>query len=237
MTDLAILNCRQLLTLAGPPGTRIGPAMRELAVIADGALHVRDGRIVAAGPRSEIERALSAGTEIVDAGGRIVLPGFVDAHTHPVFAGNRAAEFERRVAGATYAEIAASGGGIRATVHQTREASAEALIAAARRYQDWFLSGGTPTIEAKSGYGLSLDAESKILKTIRQLKVDGRLRCVPTFLGAHEIPDEYRGHIADYVDLVIHEMLPRVAEDNLAEYCDVFCEPNVFPVEQARRSE
>src|ERR1017187_4270253 len=113
MTDLAILNCRQLVTLAGPPGARSGPAMAELAIIADGALHVRAGRIVAAGPSAEIERALSAGTEIVDAGGRIVLPGFVDAHTHPVFAGNRAAEFERRVEGATYAEIAASGGGIR----------------------------------------------------------------------------------------------------------------------------
>src|ERR1039458_3760654 len=113
MTDLAIVHCRQIVTLAGPPGARSGPAMRGLAIIADGALHVRDGRIVAAGPRGEIERGLSTGTEIVDAGGHIVLPGFVDAHTHPVFAGNRATEFERRVAGATYAEIAASGGGIR----------------------------------------------------------------------------------------------------------------------------
>ena len=101
MTDLAILHCRQLVTLAGPPGTRSGPAMRSLAVIADGALHVRDGRIAAVGPRAEIEPSLSAGTEIVDAGGRIVLPGFIDAHTHPVFAGNRAGEFERRVEGAT----------------------------------------------------------------------------------------------------------------------------------------
>ena len=234
MTDLAVLNCRQLVTLAGPPGARSGPAMRSLAVIADGALHVRDGRIVAAGARADIERALSAGTEIVDAGGRIVLPGFIDAHTHPVFAGNRAVEFERRVEGATYAGIAASGGGIRATVRLTRGASADILLAAGRRYSDWFLSGGTTTIEAKSGYGLSLDAEIKILKTIRQLKADGRLRYVPTFLGAHEIPDEYRGRIDDYVDLVIHEMLPRVAEEDLAEYCDIFCEPSVFPVEQAR---
>src|SRR5664280_3677059 len=166
MTDLAVIHCRQLVTLAGPPEARSGPAMRKLAIIADGALHVRDGRIVAAGPRGEIERALSADTEIVDAGGRIVLPGFVDAHTHPVFAGNRAAEFEWRVEGATYAEIAASGGGIRATVRLTREASAATLLAAGRHYADWFLSGGTTTIEAKSGYGLSLDAEIKILKTI-----------------------------------------------------------------------
>jgi len=234
MTDLAILHCRQLVTLAGPPGPRSGPAMRDLAIIADGALHIRDGRIAAVGPRAEIERSLSPDTEIVDAGGRIVLPGFIDAHTHPVFAGNRAGEFERRVEGATYAEIAASGGGIRATVRSTREASADALSAAGRRYADWFLSGGTTTIEAKSGYGLSPDAEIKILKTIRQLAADARLRYVPTFLGAHEVPDEYRGRINDYVDLVIHEMLPRVAEENLAEYCDIFCEPNVFPVKQAR---
>ena len=234
MTDLAIVHCRQLVTLAGPPGARTGPAMRSLAIIAEGALRVRDGHIVAVGPRAEIERSLSEDTEIVDAGGRIVLPGLIDAHTHPIFAGNRAAEFERRVEGATYAGIAASGGGIRATVRLTREASNDALLAAGRRYADWFLAGGTTTIEAKSGYGLSLDAEIKILKTIRQLNGDGRLRSVPTFLGAHEIPDEYRGRIDDYVDLVIHGMLPRVAEENLAEYCDIFCEPNVFPLEQAR---
>jgi len=233
-TDLAVLNCRQVVTLAGPPGPRSGPAMRELAIIADGGLRVRDGKIVAVGTRAEIQQACTADTEIVDAGGRIVLPGFVDAPTHPVFAGNRAEEFERRVQGATYAEIAASGGGIRSTVRQTCDANDEALLAAARRYADWFLRGGTTTIEAKSGYGLSTDAEIKILETIRRLNADGRLRCVPTFLGAHEVPDEFRGRIGDYVDLVIHEMLPRVAEEKLAEYCDVFCEPNVFPVEQAR---
>ncbi len=234
MPDLAIVHCRQLVTLAGTPGPRSGPAMRELGIIADGALRVHDGRIVAVGPRAEIERSLPEGTEIVDAGGRIVLPGFVDAHTHPVFAGNRAGEFEQRVEGATYAEIAASGGGIRATVRLTREASSDGLLAAGRRYADWFLRGGTTTIEAKSGYGLALDAEVKILKTIRQLNADARLRYVPTFLGAHEVPDEYRGRTGEYVDLVIYEMLPCVAQENLAEFCDVFCEPNVFPVEQAR---
>ena len=234
MTDLAVLNCRQLVTLAGPPGPRSGPAMRDLSIIADGALRVRDGYIVTAGSREEIESALSAQTEVIDAGGRIVLPGFVDAHTHPVFAGNRAAEFERRVDGATYAEIAASGGGIRATVRLTREASDDDLLAAANRYAHWFLSGGTTTIEAKSGYGLSLEAELQILRTIRQLAAVSRVRCVPTFLGAHEVPDEYRGRIHEYVDLVIQEMLPLVVRDNLAEYCDIFCEPNVFPLDEAR---
>jgi imidazolonepropionase len=234
MPDLAVVHCRQLVTLAGPPGPRSGPAMRALGIVEDGALHARDGRIVAVGPRAEIERALPQDAEIVDAGGRIVLPGFVDGHTHPIFAGNRAGEFERRVEGASYAEIAASGGGIRATVRLTREASGDELLAAGRRYAEWFLRGGTTTIEAKSGYGLAPDAEVKILETIRELNADARLRYVPTFLGAHEVPDEYRGRIGDYVDLVIHEMLPRVARDSLAEYCDVFCEPNVFPVEQAR---
>jgi imidazolonepropionase len=234
MTDLAIVNCRQVVTLAGPPEPRSGPAMRDLAIIPDGALHVRDGHIAAVGPRAEIEQACSQDTEIVDAGGRILLPGFVDAHTHTVFAGNRAGEFERRVEGATYAEIAASGGGIRSTVSQTCEASADALLTAGRRYADWFLRGGTTTLEAKSGYGLSTDAEIKILQTIHRLNADRRLRYVPTFLGAHEVPDEFRGRIDDYVDLVIHQMLPRVAEEHLAEYCDVFCEPNVFPLEQAR---
>jgi len=187
------------------------------------------------GTRTEIERSLAPGTEVVDAGGRIVLPGFVDAHTHPVFAGNRADEFEQRAAGATYAEIAAAGGGIRSTVRLTRAATEEELLVAARRYRNWFLGGGTTTIEAKSGYGLSLDAELKILRVIRQLGQEGRARYVSTFLGAHEVPDEYRGRAGEYADLVIHEMLPRVAQERLAEYCDVFCEPSVFPAALARR--
>lgn len=235
MQDLAVVHCRQLATLAGGPVPRTGPAMLELGIVEDGALHVHDGRIVAAGTREDIERGLPAEAEIVDAGGRIVLPGFIDAHTHPVFAGTRAADFERRIAGATYAEIAASGGGIRSTVRFTREASPGDLLTAARRYQEWFLRGGTTTLEAKSGYGLSLDAEVKILRVIRELHSEGRLRYIPTFLGAHEIPDEYRGRISDYVDLVIGDMLPAIVRDGLAEACDVFCEPNVFPIEFARR--
>jgi imidazolonepropionase len=138
------------------------------------------------------------------------------------------------VLGVTYAEIAAEGGGIRSTVRKTRAASEDELLVAARRRADWFLAGGTTTIEAKSGYGLSLDAELKILRTVRALAADGRLRCVPTFLGAHEIPDEYRGRTGDYVRLVIEEMLPRVTEEHLAEYCDVFCEPHIFSTEHSR---
>lgn len=199
--------------------------MREIDVIPDGALLVRDGRIAATGTRAEIERLVTPETEIVDAGGRVVLPGFVDAHTHPVFAGNRAGEYELRAQGATYSEIAAAGGGIRSTVRRTREATEDELAEAAERYWTWFLRGGTTTVEAKTGYGLSLDAELKMLRVIRRFE-----RFVPTFLGAHEVPDEYRGRADDYVRIVVHEMLPRVD----AEYCDIFCEPSVFTQDEAR---
>ena len=234
MSDLVVVNCRQVVTLAGPARARTGAEMRELAIIADGALVARDGRILKVGTRAEIERLASADAEIVDAGGRVVLPGFVDAHTHPVFAGNRADEFEQRAAGATYAEIAARGGGIRSTVRHTREAGEADLLAAARRYRGWFLRGGTTTIEAKSGYGLTTADELKILRVIRELGAEGSLRTAPTFLGAHEVPDEYRGRRRDYIRLLIEEMLPAVWREGLAESCDVFCEPSVFPVEEAR---
>ena len=228
-TDLAVLHCGQLATLAGAPRPRTGREMRQLALICDGAMLIRNGRIQAIGRGADIQPLISDEAEVVDAGGRLVLPGFVDAHTHAVFAGTRAKEFEQRIEGATYQEIAARGGGIRSTVRLTRAAREEELLAAAQRYLAWFLRGGTTTVEAKSGYGLSLEAELKMLRVIR------RLGYVPTFLGAHEVPDEYRGRLDAYVDLVIEEMLPRVAGEPLAEYCDVFVEPSVFPVAQARR--
>jgi imidazolonepropionase len=229
---LAVVNCRQVVTLAGPDRPRIGVEMRELGILTGGALLVRDGKIAAVGTRRDIEAAHP--DEIVDAGGGIVLPGFVDAHTHPVFAGNRAGEFEMRIQGATYAEIAAAGGGIRSTVRATRAASEDELLAAGRKYREWFLRGGTTTVEAKSGYGLSLESELKLLRVIRRLGSEGNVRYVPTFLGAHETPDEYRGRAGDYVEAVVHDMLPTIAVERLAEYCDVFCEPNVFPVPAAR---
>jgi imidazolonepropionase len=235
MPELALLNCGQLVTLAGLPRARTGAEMHDLGIIADGAMLARNGRIAATGTRAAIERLCAPSTEIVDAGGRIVLPGFVDAHTHPVFAGIRADEFAERAGGATYTEIAARGGGIRATVRRTRAADEAELLAAARRYAEWFLRGGTTTIEAKSGYGLSLEAEVKILRVIRRLGAEGVLRTVPTFLGAHEVPDEFHRRMDGYIDVVVHEMLPRIRAERLAEYCDVFCEPSVFPVAQARR--
>jgi len=232
--QLVVWNCSQLVTLAGPARARRGAEMRELAVVRDGAMLVRDGRIERVGSRQEIERAAGGDIEVIDAGGRIVMPGFVDAHAHPVFAGTRADEFEERMQGTTYAEIAARGGGIRSTVRNTRAASEEDLLAAARRYRGWFLRGGTTTVEAKSGYGLSLDAECKMLRVVARLAAEGSVRYVPTFLGAHEVPDEYRGRMDDYIELLVEEMIPRVAAERLAEYCDVFCEPSVFPVEKAR---
>ena len=234
MNEFAVWNTSQLVTLAGPERPRTGLEMRELAIIPQGAMLVRQGRIQATGSRAEIEALLSPQTEVMDAGGRVVLPGFVDAHTHPVFAGMRADEYEQRAAGATYAQIAARGGGIRSTVRRTRAATEEELADSARRYRQWFLRGGTTTVEAKSGYGLSLEAEEKILRVIHLLGQEGSLRYVPTFLGAHEVPDEYRGRMDDYIALLIHEMLPQIAEEHLAEYCDVFCEPTVFPAPKAR---
>ena len=234
MIDLLVWNCRQLVTLQGPARPRAGPDLRELGIIPEGAMLVRGGRIQAIGPRSDVESMVRGDAKLVDAGRRIVLPGFVDAHTHTVFAGNRADEFEARTEGATYQEIAARGGGIRSTVRRTRDASEAELLEAARRFRSWFLRGGTTTIEAKSGYGLSTEAELKILRVIRQLAAEGSAHYAATFLGAHEIPDEYRSNPEDYVALVIGEMLPRVRAERLAEYCDIFCEPAIFSVEQAR---
>ena len=233
---LAIINCSQLVTLASSAkGARTGASMRELAIITDGAVLVRDGRIEKVGARQEIEPLIEAGCEVIDAGGRVVMPGFVDAHAHPVFGGTRVDEYEQRALGATYQEIAARGGGIRSTVKQTRAANLEELVSQSKRYTRWFLRNGTTTVEAKSGYGLSVEDELKILRAIKQLDDETPLRYVPTFLGAHDIPEEYRERREDYVALVIEEMLPRVVEERLAEYVDVFCENRVFTVEESSR--
>lgn len=232
---LAILGCSQLVMLAGPKRPRIYGEMRELSIIPDGAMLVHDGSVELVGPRVAIEPFVTPEHSVVNAGGRVVLPGFIDAHTHIVFAGDRVDEFEKRTTGATYEEIAAEGGGIRATVRKTRGASEEELFTSAKERTKLFLRNGTTTIEAKSGYGLSLESELKILRVIARLAKETSIRLVPTFLGAHEVPDEYRGAPDEYVDLVVNEMLPAVAANGLAEYCDVFCEPKVFNLERSRR--
>ncbi|HEY0376257.1 MAG TPA: imidazolonepropionase [Pyrinomonadaceae bacterium] len=234
--QLAVINCSQLVTLAGPAkGPRAGAAMSELFIVEDGAMLVRDGRIERIGTRREVGPHVERDAEVLDAGGRVCLPGFVDAHAHPVFAGTRADEFEERAGGATYQEIAARGGGIRSTVKRTRAATLGELVEAGRRYGRWFLRTGTTTVEAKSGYGLTTEDELKILRAVKQLDEEMPLRYVSTFLGAHDVPEEYRARREDYVRLVVEEMLPRVAGERLAEFCDVFCEERVFTVEESRR--
>jgi imidazolonepropionase len=196
---------------------------------------LRDGAIVATGPSDVIEKQMPGDAEVVDAAGRVVLPGFVDAHAHPVFAGNRVDEFEMRARGATYEEIAAGGGGIRSTVRKTRAATEDQLLAQALKHANWFIRGGTTTVEAKSGYGLSVEDEIKILRVVRRLNKETPIEFVPTFLGAHAIPEDFQAAPDRYVRLVIDEMLPRIAEERLAEFCDVFCERGYFDVETSRK--
>ena len=233
--ELLIVHASQLVTLAGPNRPRVGPEMRELAIVEDGALLARDGLIVALGASSEVEPLAGAGAVRIDASGSVVMPGFVDPHTHPVFAGTREDEYEMRIAGMIYQEIAARGGGIRSTVRKTREASEDELFKLAKEHVVSFLEHGTTTIEAKSGYGLTVDDEIKILRVVRRLNAETPLEFVPTFLGAHEIPDEYLENQGAYIRLIVDEMLPRVAAEGLASYCDVFCEKHVFNVDQSRR--
>src|SRR5256714_2559924 len=233
MSSLAVLHASQVVTLTGPKRPRIGAEMSELAISRDGGMLVRDGKIESVGPSDEMEKNVGD-AEIVDARGRSVMPGFVDAHTHLVFAGNRLDDFERRARGETYEQIAKAGGGIWSTVAKTRAANDADLFTQAQKHTNWFLSCGTTTVEAKSGYGLTVEDELKILRVIRRLNQEIPLEVVPTFLGAHAIPREDRESPERYVDLVINEMLPRVAKENLAEFCDVFCERGYFDLEQAR---
>lgn len=233
LSTLAVINCSQVITLAGPARPRVGPELRELSILDDGAILVRGELIEQVGSRNAIEGVITADCEVVDAGGRVVMPGFVDAHTHPVFAGTREGEFEERAGGATYQQIAERGGGIQSTVRATRETTLDELVSASKRYADWFLRSGTTTVEAKSGYGLTLEDELKILRAIKRLKSETPLRYVATFLGAHDIPAEYRARREQYVSLIVEAMLPRVAEEKLAEYCDVFCEEKVFTPDES----
>jgi imidazolonepropionase len=235
MKTLAVLHASQLVTLGGPKRPRVGAELGDLSIKPDGGMLVRDGAIVATGPSDVIEKQVSGDTEVVDATGRVVLPGFVDAHAHPVFAGNRVDEFEMRAGGATYEEIAAGGGGIRSTVRKTRAATEDQLLAQAIKHAKWFVRCGTTTVEAKSGYGLSVEDEIKILRVVRRLNTETPIEFVPTFLGAHAIPEEFQSAPDRYVGLVIEEMLPRIAEERLAEFCDVFCERGYFDGETSRK--
>ncbi len=231
MKSLTLLHASQLVTLSGPTRPRAGKELSELGIIRDGGMLIRDGEIDGVGPSDEMEKK-SRGAEIVDACGRVVLPGFVDAHTHLVFAGNRLDDFERRARGENYEQISKAAGGIWSTVEKTRAASEHDLLVEAKKRAEWFLRCGTTTIEAKSGYGLRLDDELKILCVMRSLNEQSPLQIVPTFLGAHAVPREMDAD--EYIELVIDQMLPRIAREKLAEFCDVFCERGYFDIEQSK---
>jgi imidazolonepropionase len=231
LKSVAVLHASQLVTLTGPKRPRVGAEISDLAIIPDGGMLIRDGKIDIVGSSDEIERN-AGGAEIVDANRRVVLPGFIDAHAHPVFAGNRLDDFERRAKGETYEQIAAAGGGIWSTVEKTRAANPTNLFEQSKKHANWFLKCGTTTVEAKSGYGLTVEDELKILRVIRRLNEETPIEFVPTFLGAHAVPREWRQ--SEYVDLLIKEMLPRVASEKLAEFCDVFCERAYFDIAQSR---
>lgn len=233
--DFVIRHARQVLTCAGPAPRR-GAAQRVASSISDGVVASRAGRIVFTGSETEFQGSVQATADavIVDAGGGTVVPGFVDPHTHVIYAGDRREELRRRLAGATYAEIAAEGGGILSTVRATREATEEELIESARPRLAEMLRCGTTTAEAKSGYGLETAAELKMLRAIRHLAGSQPIDLVATFLGAHEIPREYRDRRQAYLDLLTREMIPAVAGESLAAWCDVFCETGVYTPGESR---
>jgi len=233
--DFLIRHIRTLVTPVGPAPRR-GDDQRHVVSIGDAAIASQNGRIVFVGRDEDCERAVSPapGAEVLDLSGHTVVPGFVDPHTHVVFAGDRREELRRRLAGASYAEIAADGGGIIKTVRATREASEDDLATQARARLDEMLRAGTTTAEAKSGYGLATEAELKMLRVVRRLGGEQPIDLVPTFLGAHEIPVEYRERRRDYVDLLVREMIPAVAGDRLASWCDVFCETGVYTPQESR---
>ena len=236
-SDLLVLSAAQLLT--APPGSTplTGPDLDRPLVLSDAAVACVDGRIAAVGSTADVTKRYPEreAAEILDARGRLVAPGFVDAHTHLPFAGSREAEFDLRARGATYEAVAAAGGGIRSSVRALRAIGEEDLTARVRTRLRRLLAHGITTVEAKSGYGLSLEAELKQLRALRAADDGGGPEVIATFLGAHEVPDEHRADREEYVWLLIDEMIPSVANERLARYCDVFCDRGVFTVEESRR--
>ena len=237
-SNLLITGASQLLTLRGRVPRR-GKALSELGIVKNGAVLIRDGMIAAVGSRADIESLPEARTaEKLDVGGRVVLPGFVDSHTHLIHAASRAEEYELKIAGASYEEIARKGGGILNSVKKLRAATANALKKRAHRALQEFAAHGTTTLEAKSGYGLDLASELKILRLQRELNQEQPLEIVSTFLGAHVVPAEYRtkpGGTERYVALLTETLIPDVAADKLAEFCDVFCDRGAFSRKDSKR--
>jgi imidazolonepropionase len=235
MGSLLIKNANQVITVKGhseKPATK--EEMNELHIIENGAVLIENDRITAVGPTEELELT-AVNAEVIDALGKIVMPGLIDPHTHVVYAGSRENEFNLRLNGATYMEIMNNGGGIHATTRATRAASEVELYQASKRRLDKFLRHGVTTIEAKSGYGMDWETEHKQLIVAKRLNEEHPVDIVSTFMGAHAVPKEYKGREDEFVDIIINEMLPRVKEEGLAEFNDVFCEPGVYTPEQSRR--
>lgn len=233
-------NIRQLLTLRSPRAgacPRRGAEMRELGILEDGALLVESGKISDVGTTREVLRAARSRKQVreIDCHGNVVLPGFVDSHTHPVFAAPRLIDFEKRIAGANYEEIAEAGGGIRASIRGVRETSRPKLAGLVLRAFEEMASQGTTTIEAKSGYGLDSVSELKSLAAIREAAQGFRGTVIATLLGAHTVPPEHRGNPEAYVRIICEEMIPEVARKKLASYVDVFCERGAFSPEESER--
>jgi imidazolonepropionase len=236
--DLVVTNCGQLLTLHNAhPTLRRGAALADLGLIEDGAIASRNGRIVGVGNADAVERSVkpAPGCREVDAGRAVVMPGFVDCHTHTCFAAYRIDEYERRVLGVPYAEIARAGGGIAKSVSHVREMDESTLFDVTRKRLDGCLRNGSTTVEIKSGYGLDLENELKQLRVIRRLADTTPALVVPTFLGAHAVPAEFTGRRGDFVACVIGEMIPAVAAERLAEFVDVFSEIGVFTTAEAEQ--
>jgi imidazolonepropionase len=236
--SLLICGAAEVVTVRGR-GPRRGAALSNVGVIRDAAILVRDQLIVAVGPSCKIEKLTeSKNAEKVDVGGRVVLPGFVDPHTHLIHAASRAEEYELKIRGASYEEIARKGGGILNSVKKLRAATAEELKNRARGFLGQFAENGTTTIEAKSGYGLDVPSELRILSLHKELDAEQPLEIVSTFLGAHVVPEEFRGKSGgtkQYLQLLTEELIPEVAENGLAEFCDVFCERGAFSVADSRQ--
>jgi imidazolonepropionase len=232
--SLVIRNADELV-LVSQHGERVkrGQAMRNVATLRDGAVIVHDGRIKWVGPTRELP-PLPLSAPVIDASNKTVLPGLIDSHTHLISSGSREDEFEERLKGLSYQQIATQGGGIQSTVRYVRETSAGDLKELARCRLRRLLSFGVTTVEVKSGYGLTLQDEIKCLEVIAQLNAEDPLELVPTFLGAHAVPPEFRDNKEHYLRLLVEEMLPEIAQRHLAEFCDVFCEKDVFSVAESR---
>ncbi len=238
--NLIVKNAAELVTCSGFAAKR-GQEMADLKIVNDGGVIIKEGIIAAAGQTRDIERQFDkidtdrSDFDVIDASGKAVLPGFVDSHTHLVFGGYRAEEFAWRLHGDSYMQIMQRGGGIANTVHATRQATVEELLETGIRRLNSMLSFGVTTVEGKSGYGLDRETEIKQLEVMARLDQIHYLDVVPTFLGAHAVPAEYKGREDAFIEFMAEDVLPRVTEQNLAEFCDIFCEQNMFSIEQSRR--